>query len=194
MEGPEESGEAAAIHHDGVVDFIPEGSIKVSGGDAQVTADVDDDGADRPAPQLGGDFLLRRKVREARIPGAVVGLGVRLRDRPPYEAWLVRWGCAEGFWREVLVACGSAAQPRLQRSSATQEGLTVLRALLSTQGEPRRCQAGSCRKCELGRLGGPCSSAYRCLDVWLQPGVFVQRRRPIDGIFARCLAATRRGR
>ena len=76
MQVPEEPDEAAAIHHDGVVDFVPEGPIKMAGGDAQVTADVDDDCADRSALYLGGDFFLRRQVRETRIVRAVVGMDI----------------------------------------------------------------------------------------------------------------------
>jgi hypothetical protein len=40
----EETGEAAAIHHDGVVDLVSERPIEVAGRDAEVAADIDKDG------------------------------------------------------------------------------------------------------------------------------------------------------
>jgi len=81
---PEEADEAAAIHRDGVPDFVPERPIEMTGRDAEFTADVGDDGADRPAPNRGGDFIFRGQARETRVLGVVAwlgfGLGVRGRD------------------------------------------------------------------------------------------------------------------
>ena len=71
-----------------MAEFVPECPVELAGHDAEVAADVGDDGADRPAPHLGGDFLFRGQAREARVPRVVsrvvsalgFGLGVRRRD------------------------------------------------------------------------------------------------------------------
>src|SRR5689334_6129917 len=42
----EEAGETAAIHPDGVVDFVPERPVEMAGRNAEIAADIDDDGAD----------------------------------------------------------------------------------------------------------------------------------------------------
>ena len=80
----EEAREAAAIHRDGVVDFVPECPVEMAGRDAEVVADIDDDGADRAATHLSGDFLFRGEARETRVLGVVgapgFGLGVRRCD------------------------------------------------------------------------------------------------------------------
>ena len=75
---PEETGEAAAIGDDGVAEFVPECPVELAGRDAEVTADIGDDGADRAATHLGGDFLFRGQAGEARVLGVVGGLGFGL--------------------------------------------------------------------------------------------------------------------
>ena len=67
----EEAGEASAIRDDGVADFVPECPVEVAGRDAEVTADVDDDGADRAATHLSSDFRFRGEAGETRVLGVV---------------------------------------------------------------------------------------------------------------------------
>jgi hypothetical protein len=45
--------------------------------DAEIAADVGDDGTDRPATHLGGNLFLGGQARETRVLGRVGGLGVR---------------------------------------------------------------------------------------------------------------------
>jgi hypothetical protein len=56
----EEAGKASAIDDDGMSEFIPECPVDLAGCDAQVTADIGDDGADRAPTHLGGDTCARR--------------------------------------------------------------------------------------------------------------------------------------
>ena len=75
---PEETDEAAAIGADGVAEFVPECPVEVAGRDAEVTANIGDDGADRSASHLGGDFFFRGQAGEAWVLGVVGGLGLGL--------------------------------------------------------------------------------------------------------------------
>src|SRR5690348_15899647 len=68
-------GEVAAIERDGVADFDPESRVDVARHDAEIAADVGDDGTDRAAADLYVEFLLSEEAREARI----LGPGGRLR-------------------------------------------------------------------------------------------------------------------
>jgi len=77
MQVAEEAGEAAAIGDDGVAEFVPECPVELAGCNAEIMADIDDDGADRSATHLGGDLFLRGEAREAGVLGGVGGLGVR---------------------------------------------------------------------------------------------------------------------
>jgi hypothetical protein len=83
----------------------------MTGRDAEVTADVDDDGADRAATNRGGDLFLRGQARETRVLGVAgwlgFGPGVRGRDMAR-GAWPARGGQADRRWREVPAACGAA--------------------------------------------------------------------------------------
>ena len=63
----EEAGEATAVGDDGVAEFVPERPVAVAGPDAEVAADVDDDGADRATTHIGGDLCFRGEAREAGI-------------------------------------------------------------------------------------------------------------------------------
>jgi hypothetical protein len=122
----DEAGEAAAIGDDGVAEFVPEGSIEQAGRDAEIMADVDDDGADRAATDFGSDFLFGGEARGARVLGVVGGLGFRLgvrwRDLPG-GAGRAGGGYAEGCWGEVLAAVGAAAKRGFQgRGSAQAAG------------------------------------------------------------------------
>ena len=78
----EEAGEAAAIHNDGVADLVPERPVEIAGRDAEVSADIDDDGAHGAAAHLGGDLLFRGEVRETWVFGGVRWLGVGRCDLP----------------------------------------------------------------------------------------------------------------
>ena len=109
MQGVEEAGEAAAIGDDGVAEFAPERRVEPARRDAEVTADVDDHGADRTTAQLGGNFQLRGKLREMRILGApgVAGFG-RPGIRPRNLLGRAGAGRGGGRGREVPTACGAA--------------------------------------------------------------------------------------
>jgi hypothetical protein len=119
----EEAGEAAAIGDDRVGEFVPEGSVALAGREAEILADVDDDGADRAATQFGGDFGCGGEAREARVLGGVgglgLGLGVARRDLA-FRARFARGRHAHGRRREVLAALGALAQPGLQGRGETQ--------------------------------------------------------------------------
>ena len=78
----EEPGKAAAIPHDGKADFVPEGPIEKAGRNAEFMADIDDNGADRPATHFGGDLRLGGQAREPRVLGVGLRLGIRRRDPP----------------------------------------------------------------------------------------------------------------
>ncbi len=75
----EEAGETAAIHPDGVVDFVPERPVEMAGRNAEIAADIDDDGADgaaahhrvEPGGKPCGDLLLGGQARETRAVGGI---------------------------------------------------------------------------------------------------------------------------
>ena len=115
----EEAEAAAAIHDDGDVDFVPEPSFEVAGRDAEIAADIDDDGADGPAAHLLGDFFLGGEACETRVLGGIGGPGVR-RCGLPYGAWRTHGGQADGRHRQFLAALDAAAQPGFQHCGATQ--------------------------------------------------------------------------
>jgi hypothetical protein len=50
-----------------VAEFVPERPVAVAGPDAEVAADVDDDGADRAATHFVGDLLFRGEAREGSV-------------------------------------------------------------------------------------------------------------------------------
>ena len=119
----EEAGEAAAIGDDGVAEFVPECPVELAGRDAEVAADIGDDGADRAATHLGGDFLFRGQAGEARVLGVVGGLGFGLGVRRcdlPSGARPAGGGLADGRRREVLAAGGALAKPGFQSRGAAQ--------------------------------------------------------------------------
>ncbi|MFZ0020894.1 MAG: hypothetical protein WAL10_26560 [Acetobacteraceae bacterium] len=123
MQVAEEAGEVAAIGDDGVAEFVPEGPVELAGRDAEVTADIDDDGADRAAAHLGGDFVFRGEAGEAGGLGVVGGLGfgrgVRRCDQPG-GAWSADVGHADGRWCEVSAAGGATTQRSFEGRGATQ--------------------------------------------------------------------------
>jgi hypothetical protein len=119
----EEAGEASAMDDDGVAEFVPECPVELAGRDAEITADIGDDGADRAQAHLGSDFLGRGQVCEAQVPGVAGRLGFRsgvprrdlLSGARSADGWL-----ADGRWREVLAAGCSLAKPGFQRHGAAQ--------------------------------------------------------------------------
>ncbi len=116
-QGLDEANEAAAIHYDCVVDLVPECPIEMAGRDAEITADIDDDRADRTAAHLGGDFLLGGEVRETRDFAAVGALGFGLgigRLNLPCGARPWRGGRADGRRAQVRPARGTPAQSDFQ--------------------------------------------------------------------------------
>jgi hypothetical protein len=56
---PEEAGEAAAVQHDRQTKFPPQRMVRH---DAEITADIGDDGADWPAADLRGNLFRRRQA------------------------------------------------------------------------------------------------------------------------------------
>ena len=115
----EEAGEAAAIHNDGVADLVPERPVEIAGRDAEVSADIDDDGAHGAAAHLGGDLLFRGEVRETWVFGGVRWLGVGRRDLP-HGARPACDGQANRRRRKVLAACGAPAKPDFERRRPAQ--------------------------------------------------------------------------
>ena len=106
-----------------MAEFVPECPIEMAGRDAEVAADIGDDGADRAATHLGGDFLFRGQACEARVLGVVGGLGFGLGVRRcdlPSGARPAYGGQADGRWREVPAAGGALAEPGFQRRGAAQ--------------------------------------------------------------------------
>ena len=87
--------------------------------DAEVAADVDDDGADRAAAHLGGDFCFRGEAREAGVLGGARRAGGRA-ARPGGRARAGCGGHADGRWREVLAAGGATAERGFEGRGATQ--------------------------------------------------------------------------
>ena len=59
-----QAGEAAAVSDDDKAQFPPQ---RMARHDAEVTTDVGDDGADRPAADLGGDLRRGGQAGEARV-------------------------------------------------------------------------------------------------------------------------------
>jgi hypothetical protein len=73
---PPQPGQVAAVAEDDGAQVPPQ---RMGRHDAEIAADVGDDGADRPATDLGGDLFLRGQASEARVLGRIGGLGVRWR-------------------------------------------------------------------------------------------------------------------
>jgi hypothetical protein len=94
---PEEAGEVSAIGDDGPAEFVPEWSVELVGHNAEVTADIGNDGADRAATYFGGDFRFRGEARESRVLGVVGGV------------WLAGWGSG---WASGGADCRAARGPR----------------------------------------------------------------------------------
>ncbi len=93
------------------VKFVPRHAIHLSRHDAEIEADVDEDGADRAAAVLGDDFLGRGQTGKGRILGRPGGRGgVRL----------AFGGQAEGQRLEVPAAAGALAEPGFERGGAEQ--------------------------------------------------------------------------
>ena len=102
-------------------EFVPECAVEVAGRDAEIATDIDDDGTDRTAAHLGGDFLLGGEAGEPRVPGVDGGLGFGGPGRGLLRgAWATCGGCAEGRWGEVLAACGALGQCGLEGGGAAQ--------------------------------------------------------------------------
>src|SRR5271163_3994696 len=63
-----ERGETAAVQGESEAQFFPRRRIHLTGHDAEIEADVDEDGADRAAAVVGEGFLGRGCAGEGRIP------------------------------------------------------------------------------------------------------------------------------
>ena len=143
----EEADAAAAIHDDGDVDFVPEPSFEVAGRDAEIAADIDDDGADGPAAHLLGDFFLGGEACETRVRSvgrASGGAGCRVAPGAPMAGR--RMGATVSSWprstRRHSLASSIAARRRPQvirarmtARSAVPKGLTNR----AKPGVPARC-------------------------------------------------------
>jgi hypothetical protein len=133
----EEASEAAAIGDDGVAEFVPECPVELAGRDAEVMADIGDDGADGAATHhrvesggkpcgdlfLCGQACEARVLREARRLGVVGGLEFRLgvwRCDLAWGAGRAGGGQADGGWLEVLAAGGATDERGFEGRGATQ--------------------------------------------------------------------------
>jgi len=112
----QEGDQIAAVVDDVAVQLDPGPLIQLVGLDAEIEADIDEDGGDQAATVLGGDFLQRGRAGEEPIPSRVVQAG------GPVAAVRLAWGRRAQVHRllEVLAAGGSAAQPFLERGGAEQ--------------------------------------------------------------------------
>ena len=106
----EQGGETAAVADDFDHRFPPQ---RMGRHDAEVAADVGDDGTDRPTAHLGGDLLRRERVRETR--GGRIGV----RRGRSGGARLARGRRAAGPGFGVETG-GVADQPCFERVSAVQ--------------------------------------------------------------------------
>src|SRR5271170_5951842 len=74
----EKSANVAAVIDDGAAQFVLRGTIHLRGHDAEIEADIDEDGADRAAAVLRGDLLERGRAFEGGITSRVMQAGGRL--------------------------------------------------------------------------------------------------------------------
>ncbi len=90
--------------------FVPRRPVQQPGRDAEIETDIDEDGADRAAADLGFDFLLRGQA----VEGGGLGLGW-------FGGARLAWG-AGAEWRglQVAAARGAAAEPGFERGGAKQ--------------------------------------------------------------------------
>ncbi len=145
----EVGGEVAAIGDDYVGEVVPECPVALAGQEADVAADVDDDGADRAATDFGGDFRFGGEACEARVLGGVGGLGFRLGVRRRGLALGPRCaggGRTDGVWRKVLAAFGAEAQFGLEGRGETQA--------VGDAGEDEREVGGAEASGEAGEVWG----------------------------------------
>ncbi len=98
-----------------MIDFVPERPIEAAGRDAEIAADIDDDGADRAATHLLGDLFLGGEAGEARVGGLDVP-----RRGLPCGARHAYGGQADGRNREVPAALGAFAELGFQHRGPAQ--------------------------------------------------------------------------
>ena len=105
----QQAGEVAALSHDDDLQFPPQG---VAGQDAEIAADVSDDGADRLAADLGGDLRRCGQMSEAGVGFAGGGRG----------GWpgRARSGSGRSCPRRCVQAVGVAEEPGFERVGAVQ--------------------------------------------------------------------------
>ena len=114
--GHVKSAEAAVVIRDGAAQFLVRGRIHLGGHDAEIEADIDEDGADRTATVLGGDLLEGGRGVEGGSMSRVVQAGGRLLAGARL-AWLAR---ADAVGIEVLAASGELAEPLFEGGGAEQ--------------------------------------------------------------------------
>ena len=92
----------------------------MAGRNAEIAADVGDDGADWPTTHLFGDFLLGGEAREAWVFGVVGGFDVRWRRLLRCSAWRAYGRQADGRYRQIPAAGSALAELGFQHRGATQ--------------------------------------------------------------------------
>ena len=107
--------ETAAVQDDGAVQFLSGRIIQLAQHDAEIAADVDEDGADRATAVLGEDLLERGFAGEGWAGGRVVRPGGRFGG-----ARLAGAGQAGRVGLQFLSAGGAAAEPFFEGGGAEQ--------------------------------------------------------------------------
>ena len=114
--GHVKSAEAAAVIHDGLAQFLLRGTVHLPAPDAEIEADIDEDGADRAAAVLGGDLLKGGRG----VEGGSMSRVVQARGRLFARAQLAWPAGADAVGIEVLAAGGELAEPFLEGGGTEQ--------------------------------------------------------------------------
>jgi len=114
--GHAKSAEAAAVIHDSVAQFLAGVTIHLGGHDAEIEADIDEDGADRATTVLGGDLLEGGRGVEGGSTDRVVQAGAQL-FAGARLAWPAR---ADAVGIEVPAAGSELAEPLFEGGGAEQ--------------------------------------------------------------------------
>ena len=108
LAGGHEGDEIAAVQGESAAQFVPGGRVHLPGYDAEIEADIDEDGADRAVTVVGGDLLERGPVVRIQDRGARLSGGARL----------ACGGRAEGTGLDVAAAGGAVLEPLFERGGS----------------------------------------------------------------------------
>ena len=111
----QENAELAAVEEEIADQLVPGVEIHLLGDDAEIEADIDQEGADVAAADLGGDLFWRGQEEE----GGIVVRSAAVRGRFG-GARSAGGGGTEACWLEVPAAGAVAEQPFFERGGAQQ--------------------------------------------------------------------------